>query len=185
MSYDIFIACSSLFTNSNWLSYQDGEAPVTTSPSDMMDDINLNGTSNSGNSSSDDEVVVGEGEGFTESKSSANGLSSSESNTVNGFNMLNSVNEGLNEKTGTSNDVGFFHFESPDIDDPFGDRPIPEWVAWGEASDFQVGGSSVNPFDDQTVITDNLVHSSSASGDSMPNGTPGSADSVTVRQIPI
>ena len=33
-----------------------------TSPSEMMEDINLNSTGNGGNSSSDDEVVVGEDE---------------------------------------------------------------------------------------------------------------------------
>ncbi|KAL3849445.1 hypothetical protein ACJIZ3_011327 [Penstemon smallii] len=158
---------SSLFTNSNWFAFQDdrigGDAPMSTSPSDMMEDVNLNGTSNGGNSSSDDEVVVGEDEELTENKTSINGSES------NGIILNNPIIEGEeNEKTATSNDVGgFFRFETAENDDPFGDRPIPEWVAWGEtSSDFQVGGSSINPFvDDQsnTNDDDNLVHSVEAS----------------------
>ena len=57
-----FLCCCSLFTNSNWFAFQDnriGDAPMSTSPTDIMDEINLNGTSSNGNSSSDDEVVVG------------------------------------------------------------------------------------------------------------------------------
>ncbi|KAI3461427.1 hypothetical protein Pfo_018090 [Paulownia fortunei] len=178
---------SSLFTNSNWFAFQDdrngGDAPMNTSTSDMMDDINLNGITNGGNSSSDDEVMVGEDEEMTESRTSANGSFSFEANVFNGFNANNSRSDGdlipQNEKTAASNDLGFFRFETPNNDDPFGDRPIPEWVAWGEGSDFQVGGSSVNPFDDQSNITDSIVHSVEASaapiyptssGDSPPNG---------------
>ncbi|KAI3450571.1 hypothetical protein Pfo_007236 [Paulownia fortunei] len=184
----------SLFTNSNWFAFQDdrigGNAPVGTSPSDTLDDLKLNATSNGSNSSSDDEVVVGEDEELTASKTSTNDSSSSEANLFNGFNANNSINGGdpipQSETTAASNDLGFFQFETPDNDDPFGDRPIPEWVAWGEASDFQVGGSSVNPFDDQSNITDNRVHSveasdvpfsTTSSGDSIPNGTSSSADS--------
>lgn len=54
-----------MFTNSNWFAFQDdrpGDAPVSSSAAEVMEDINLNGTSNGGNSSSDDEVVVGEDE---------------------------------------------------------------------------------------------------------------------------
>ncbi|KAL0436905.1 UNVERIFIED_CONTAM: Ubiquitin-like protein 5 [Sesamum radiatum] len=183
----VISSLSSLFTNSNWFAFQDdrnaGDAPVNTSSSDIMDDINLNGISNSGNSSSDDEVVVGEDEEMTESRTSANGSSSFQANVLNGLNLSNSRNDedstSQNEKTAASNDLGFFHFDTPDNDDPFEDRPIPEWVAWGEGSGFQVGGSSVNPFDDQSNITDNLVHSlapspapitPTSSGDPVTNG---------------
>ena len=48
----------SLFTNSNWFAFQDNiedDAPDSaTSASTMLDVVNLNGTSNGGNSSSDD-----------------------------------------------------------------------------------------------------------------------------------
>ncbi|XP_041993908.1 serine/threonine-protein phosphatase 6 regulatory subunit 3-like isoform X1 [Salvia splendens] len=178
---------SSLFTNSNWFAFQDdrngGDVPMNTSSSDMMDDINLNGITNGGNSSSDDEVMVGEDEEMTESRSSPNGSSSFQANGFNGFGANNSRDDGdsvtMTEKTGASNDLGFFRFESPDNDDPFGDRPIPEWVAWGEGSDFQVGGSGVNPFDDHKNITENVMNSvedsgasvyPTSSGEPVPNG---------------
>ncbi|KAL2557467.1 SIT4 phosphatase-associated family protein [Forsythia ovata] len=86
----------SLFTNSNWFAFQDdrGDAPMSTSPSNMIDEINLNGTSNSGNSSSDDEVVVGEDEELCEFKTSANGSSSSDANVFTGLEGSNSINGG-------------------------------------------------------------------------------------------
>ncbi|KAL0436427.1 UNVERIFIED_CONTAM: Homeobox-leucine zipper protein REVOLUTA [Sesamum radiatum] len=185
---------SSLFTNSNWFAFQDdmvgANAPMDTSAPDPLDDLKLNGTSNGGNSSSDDEVVVEEDEELTASRTSTNGSSSSEANPFNGFNTNDSINgadsNAQNEKTAASNDSGFFRFETTDNDDPFGDRPIPEWVAWGEATEFQVGGSSVNPFDDQGNSTDNRVHlveassvpsGISSSADSIPNGTSSSPDS--------
>ncbi|KAL2471040.1 SIT4 phosphatase-associated family protein [Abeliophyllum distichum] len=183
----------SLFTNSNWFTFQDdkiGDAPVSTSLRDIMDDINLNGTSNGGNSSSDDEVVVGEDEELTESNTFANGHSGSETNPFDNFYGNNSVSGGdlvpQNEKASASGDLGFFRFETSDNDDLFGDRPIPEWVAWGETSDFQIGGSSVNPFVEQNDTSDNLTNSvetstaqisSTSVEDSLPNGTSGSADS--------
>ncbi|KAL0390530.1 UNVERIFIED_CONTAM: Serine/threonine-protein phosphatase 6 regulatory subunit [Sesamum calycinum] len=145
----VISSLSSLFTNSNWFAFQDdrnaGDAPVNTSSSDMMEDINLNGISNSGNSSSDDEVVVGEDEEMTESRTSTNGSSSFEANVLDGLNLNNSRNDedltSQNEKTAASNDLGFFRFETPDNDDPFEDRPIPEWVAWGEGSESSDGSA--------------------------------------------
>ncbi|XP_057781808.1 uncharacterized protein LOC131000065 isoform X2 [Salvia miltiorrhiza] len=177
----------SLFTNSNWFAFQDdrngGDVPMNTSSSDMMDDINLNGITNGGNSSSDDEVMVGEDEEMIESRSSPNGSSSFQANGFNGFAVDNSRGDGdsvtMAEKTATSNDLGFFRFESPDNDDPFGDRPIPEWVAWGEGSDFQVSRSGVNPFVDHNNITENVTDSvectaapiyPTSSGELVPNG---------------
>ncbi|XP_047970585.1 serine/threonine-protein phosphatase 6 regulatory subunit 3-like isoform X2 [Salvia hispanica] len=177
----------SLFTNSNWFAFQDDrngdDVPMNTSSSDMMDDINLNGITNGGNSSSDDEVMVGEDEEMTESRSSPNGSSSFQANGFEGFGANNSRDDGdsvtMAEKTGASNDLGFFRFESPDNNNPFGDRPIPEWVAWGEGSDFQVGGSGVNPFDDHKNITENVMNSvedtagpiyPTSSGEPVPNG---------------
>ncbi|KAL9171218.1 hypothetical protein ABFS82_04G194800 [Erythranthe guttata] len=129
----------SLFTNSNWFAFQDdrmgGDETNGNSLSDALDDLKLNGASNSGNSSSDDEVVVGEEDELADSKTL-------EANIINEFNANNNITD--NEE------------------DPFQDRSIPEWSAWGEA-DFQVGGASVNPFDDQT---DN----------SLPNGASTSPD---------
>ncbi|GKC43960.1 serine/threonine-protein phosphatase 6 regulatory subunit 3-like protein isoform X2 [Tanacetum coccineum] len=56
----------SLFTNSNWFTFQDNiedDAPNSaTSAFAMLDGVNLNGTSHGSNSSSDNEVVVGEDE---------------------------------------------------------------------------------------------------------------------------
>lgn len=156
----------------------------------MMDDINLNGTSNGGNSSSDDEVVVGEDEELTESNTFANGSSGSKTNPFNNFYGNSPVNGGdsvpKNNMAGTSGD-GFFRFETSDNDDLFGERPIPEWVAWGERSDFQVGGgSSANPFVDQNDTSDSPATltdtstaqiSSTSIGGSLPNGTSHSTDS--------
>ncbi|PSR89963.1 Serine/threonine-protein phosphatase 6 regulatory subunit like [Actinidia chinensis var. chinensis] len=141
----------SLFTNSNWFAFQDdriGDAPMSTSAAEMMDEINLNGTSGNGNSSSDDEVVVGEDEELSESSSSSNGTPCSDRNIANGLAANNSANGDLvpqNEKVSASGDMGFCRFETLD-EDLFEDRPLPEWVGWGESSDLNVGGSSVNPF---------------------------------------
>ncbi|GLU02494.1 hypothetical protein SLE2022_197430 [Rubroshorea leprosula] len=182
----------SLFTNSNWFAFQDdriGNAPVSTSPSEMMDEINLNSNANGGNSSSDDEVVVGEDDELTEGKHSVNGTSTS--NAMGGFLASDSVNAGdLNPQTGKANapnDLGFFKFDTTDNEALFGDRPLPEWVGWGEPSGLQVGGSSKNPFLDNDMSDVNLpshaetvVHDVNfpSNGESiLPNGSPTSMDS--------
>ncbi|KAH6827993.1 SIT4 phosphatase-associated family protein [Perilla frutescens var. hirtella] len=185
----------SLFTNSNWFAFQDdrsgGDESTGTSSSDALNDLKLNRMSNGGDFSTDDEVVVGELEELSVSKTSSNGSPSADTNPFNGLELNNSISGGdsvpLNERTGASNDLGFFRFEAPDNDDPFGDRPMPEWVAWGDVSDFQVGGSSLNPFEDQGNMVDSNVHSveagdasisttTTSSGDSIPNGTSSSVD---------
>nr|GFB06311.1 hypothetical protein [Tanacetum cinerariifolium] len=70
----------SLFTNSNWFSFQDNiedDAPNSaTSVSAMLDGVNLNGTSNGSNSNSDNEVVVVEDEELV----TCNGTSTSDPN---------------------------------------------------------------------------------------------------------
>lgn len=175
----------SLFTNSNWFAFQDdriGNVPVGTSPSDMMEDINLNGSANGGNSSSDDEVVVGEDDEFVGNKDSINGTSSSNTNVMNGSNGSSSTSsgnlnpEGEKASVSNSNDLGFFRFDTPDNEDLFGDRPLPEWVGWGDSSDLQVGGSSVNPF----VDSDNSDADMSSHNESLTPGVgaPSSAESV-------
>ncbi|XP_057782476.1 uncharacterized protein LOC131000640 isoform X3 [Salvia miltiorrhiza] len=189
---------SSLFTNSNWFAFQDdrsgGNEATGTSSSDALDNLKLNGTSNGGDSSADDEVVVGEIEELSASKTSSNGSSAATNPFVDEFIANNSsVGDSVNEKTGASNDLGFFNFEAPENDDPFEDRPMPEWVAWGEVSDLQVGGSSLNPFEDEGGMADNNVHSveasnasfsTTSSGGSLPNGTSSSADSCNDSDMP-
>ncbi|MCD7457393.1 hypothetical protein HAX54_035016 [Datura stramonium] len=178
---------SSLFTNSNWFAFQDdriGDASMSTSPADVMEDINLNGTSNSSNSNSDDEVVVGEEDELAESKN-FDATPSSSSNPFNGFSFANSGYNGdfsqQNEKTGAATDMTPSQFETLGSDDPFGDRSMPEWVAWGDASNFQVGGSTVNPFVEHSNSADHLANpevigtpplssTTSCSGESIPNG---------------
>ncbi|KAH9700591.1 serine/threonine-protein phosphatase 6 regulatory subunit 3 isoform x1 [Citrus sinensis] len=169
---------SSLFTNSNWFAFQDdriGNAPVSTSPSEMMDEVNLNGTANGGNSSSDDEVVVGEDDELTESKDSVNGTSTSDANYLNTLPGSGSLNTGdLNsqcENANASQDLGFFRFDTPDNIDLFAGRPLPDWEGWGGSSDMQVSGSSLNPFIDHDISDVNPAKST------LPNGSSTSMDS--------
>ncbi|WCJ41014.1 SIT4 phosphatase-associated family protein [Euphorbia peplus] len=165
---------SSLFTNSNWFAFQDdkaGNASIGASPAEMMDEVNLNGNANGGNSSSDDEVVVGEDEDLTESKDSVNSASTSNMDFTNGSALTQ-------EQKGSTQDVGFFRFDTPDNEDLFSQRPYPEWVGWGDSSDLQIGGSSVNPFEDHDNADPSLPSQvevpaveSPASGESIvPNG---------------
>ncbi|XP_009367066.2 serine/threonine-protein phosphatase 6 regulatory subunit 3 isoform X1 [Pyrus x bretschneideri] len=183
---------SSLFTNSNWFAFQDdriGDEPVGTSPSEM-EEVNLNGTANDGNSSSDDEVVVGDDDELAGSKDSVNGTSSSNTNLMNGFSNSGNMNPD-GEKTSASNELGgFFRFETSDNDDMYGDRPLPEWVGWSEASDLQFGGASVNPFEDHDdsvvnpstaeVVASDVGASLHSSGESiLSNGSPPSSTAST------
>ncbi|CAN6695693.1 unnamed protein product [Malus baccata var. baccata] len=183
---------SSLFTNSNWFAFQDdriGDEPVGTSMSEM-EEVNLNGTANGGNSSSDDEVVVGDDDELAGSKDSINGTSSSNTNLMNGFSNSGNMNPD-GEKTSASNELGgFFRFETSDNDDMYGDRPLPEWVGWSEASDLQFGGASVNPFEDHDdsvvnpstaeVVASDVGASLHSSGEStLSNGPPPSSTAST------
>lgn len=139
----------SLFTNSNWFAFQDDRIDGATSISEMMEEINLNGSPNSGgggsNSNSGDEVVVG----AEDEELVADGKGGSNPNILNGFN---------------GRDTDFFRFETSD-DDLFGDRPIPEWVAWGDATDLHVERSNLNPFLDPPISSNNIssVEATSAS----------------------
>ncbi|GMG98801.1 hypothetical protein Nepgr_000641 [Nepenthes gracilis] len=165
----------SLFTNSNWFAFRDERienAPVSTSLSDMMDEINLNGTGNGGNSSSDDEVVVGEDEELVETKDRISGASSSNTNSVNAFVGANGIEDA--ESSSKMNNFNAYNEVGLDL---FGERPEPDWAGWGESSDPQVGGSSVNPFLDhdypigQTNSIEALVTTiSSAGAPALPNG---------------
>ncbi|OAY38019.1 serine/threonine-protein phosphatase 6 regulatory subunit 3 isoform X2 [Manihot esculenta] len=179
---------SNLFTNSNWFAFQDdrvGNAPASTSPMEIMDEINLSGAANGGNSSSDDEVVVGEDDELTESKDNVNSTSTSNTNFANGFSGNVPIHQ--SENATTPQDIGFFRFDTPGNEDFFGDRPFPEWVGWGESLDLQVGGSSLNPFEDhdisdvnlstQALVATNDVNSPSSGESILPNGSSPSKDS--------
>ncbi|KAG8655250.1 serine/threonine-protein phosphatase 6 regulatory subunit 3 isoform X2 [Manihot esculenta] len=178
----------SVFTNSNWFAFQEdrvGNAPVSTSPTEMMDGISLNGIANGGNSNSDDQVVVGEDDELAESKDTINSTSTSKTNFANGFS--GSIPIPQTEKATIPQDIGFFRFDTPDNGDLFGERPFPEWVGWGESSDLQVGGSSLNPFEDHDISDVNLsdqaevatpdVNSPSSGESTLPNGSSPSKDS--------
>ncbi|KAL1817103.1 hypothetical protein DCAR_0521515 [Daucus carota subsp. sativus] len=173
----------SLFTNSNWFAFQDdriGDASLSTSQNEILDDIDLNGAANNGDSSSDDEVVVGEDEELAESICAADTTTNLD-NVKNNINDITSTNpadvDSREEKPSSFGDPSFF--DTSGNDDLFGDRPIPEWVGWGESSDFPVSGSSVNPFEDDTkssVESSNPVGvvptpvSSTSGGGSLANG---------------
>ncbi|XP_043703712.1 serine/threonine-protein phosphatase 6 regulatory subunit 2-like [Telopea speciosissima] len=144
----------SMFTNSNWFAFRGdriGNEPLSTSLSEKMDEINLNGTANGGSSSSDDEVFVGEDEELVDTTASGNGASSSSSNFLNGCSGRVPADQGdLNprdEKASASSDLDFFQYATAD-NDPFGDKPLHDWVGWQESADLQIDGSSRNPFND-------------------------------------
>ncbi|PPS06954.1 hypothetical protein GOBAR_AA13676 [Gossypium barbadense] len=131
---------SSLFTNSNWFAFQDdrtGNAPATTSPTDVMTQMNLNGTANGVVSFIGWTCMVGY--------------------VMNEFNNFMSRGDlsPQGEKANATQDMGFFRFETTE-NELFGDRSLPEWVRWGEYSDLQVGGSSKNPFLDDDSSDVNL-----------------------------
>ena len=187
----MFHSCSSLFTNSNWFAFQDDRVSseaAGTAPPERMDEINLNGTSNGGNSSSDDEVVIGEE--LTISKNSVVDTSCSKSGLPDRFSGSEPAGDGIsNSGLSASNDLGFFRFETPDAGDMYGDRPLPDWVGWGETSDLQVGGSRMNPFEDndnsdpndlsQIELAAPNVNSPTRGEAFLPNGSPtttGSSD---------
>lgn len=127
---------------------------MSTSPPEPMDEINLNGSSNGRNINTDDEVVVGEDE-LVETKNPTDDTSSSNS-TFDGFITNNSPNtensNTQNVQASASSDTGFFRFETSENEDPFGDRPIPEWVGWGDPT-------SGNPFDESNKPTADPVNS--------------------------
>ncbi|XP_076940334.1 uncharacterized protein LOC143609470 isoform X2 [Bidens hawaiensis] len=88
----------SMFTNSNWFAFQDertGDDVATSAPSlcEQMDEINLNGTSNGGNNSSDGEVVIGEDEELVANKNSNNGNPFIEDNLITDKNLETSNTE--------------------------------------------------------------------------------------------
>ncbi|CAM8955637.1 unnamed protein product [Rhodiola kirilowii] len=142
----------SLFTNSNWFSFDNGidHTPASTSQSDAIDEVKIKCNGNNGNSSSDDEVVVGEDMELSESQDDVGEACSSEpffSSTTDGGQGIANDSKPLNDKASTS------QFMTLDGEDLFGDRPVPDWVGWGELQEVQLDGSSVNPFDDNATAS--------------------------------
>ncbi|XP_017247270.1 uncharacterized protein LOC108218706 isoform X2 [Daucus carota subsp. sativus] len=160
----------SLFTNSNWFAFQDdrvGDAALSTSPNEIMDEINLNAYS--GGSSSDDEVVVGEDDELAEGIRPAF-IKSDFSDINNNVNKNASKNAAdvhfQEEKPSSSADTSIFSLETTDNDNTFGNKPV--------------SGSSINPFEDYTkssvdtaspadVVLAPVSHR--ASGGSLPNSS--------------
>ncbi|AAF79824.1 T6D22.8 [Arabidopsis thaliana] len=123
----------SLFTNSNWFTFQDdrfGSTPSDTAGSNTID-VELNKTYNANTSSSDDdEVVVGEEDDDLTGNPKDNALNTTETN----FQM--------------ESPLDFFDFNtSQKAEEAFAEQP-PEWVGWGEPSDMQASGTGLNPFID-------------------------------------
>ncbi|KAF5770187.1 putative SIT4 phosphatase-associated protein family [Helianthus annuus] len=119
----------SMFTNSNWFAFQDESmgddvAMSATSPSEQMDEIDLNSTSNGGNNSREEED-----EELADDKNSNNGTSISNSNPFIESNIVNDIN-----------------FKTPDSEKSSApvDESMLEWVAGAEPG--SVSGSGVNPF---------------------------------------
>ncbi|KAK9058599.1 hypothetical protein SSX86_023441 [Deinandra increscens subsp. villosa] len=148
----------SLFTNSNWFAFQDdktGDATMTpTSPSEIMDEINLNESS----ASKDDDVVVGLDEELDTKKTNSN-----PNRSPNPF----SEDYAANDNKTSASDADFFRFESTDNEDLFADRPLPEWVGWNEP----IVGSGVNPFEDYENTPNLDIETPVVVEPSLPNGS--------------
>ncbi|XP_010488242.1 PREDICTED: serine/threonine-protein phosphatase 6 regulatory subunit 3 isoform X1 [Camelina sativa] len=135
----------SLFTNSNWFTFQDdrfGSTPSGTAGSKTIEDMELNRTFNTNTSSSDDdEVVVGEEEDDLNGNTKDIALNTTETN----FHM--------------ESPLGFFDFNTSEkAEEAFAEQP-PEWVGWGESSDMQVSGTGLNPFiDDDDDDSKNIMN---------------------------
>ncbi|CAN0898836.1 Serine/threonine-protein phosphatase 6 regulatory subunit 3 [Linum grandiflorum] len=146
----------SLFTNSNWFVFQEdriGGAPASTSAMDAVEEMNLNIIHN------DDQVVVGENDEVV------GGTSTSNTDDFNGIPKNDPIADGPGEV------VSFLKLESPENEENFGDRSLPEWMGWGASSDVQMGMYSLNPF---------LDHDPTNEEPTVPNGSsePGSGISL-------
>lgn len=161
----VVVSCCStcLFTNSNWFAFEEdrnANDSIGTSLLEKMADIDLSSTTMAnGGSYSDDEVVVGDDEELIDSATSINAASGPGVSLVNGA-TENSFENGIGlnfqglQKSNISNDLGSVPCEMTNN----GDRQLPDWVAWRESADFQVGGSNEIPFEDD------VRHESNPSG---------------------
>ncbi|KAL8167475.1 LOW QUALITY PROTEIN: hypothetical protein V2J09_008974 [Rumex salicifolius] len=140
----------SLFTNSNWFTFRDeriDNAPGGTTLTDIMDDICLNENAGSGNSGSDDEVVVDDDEELVETKDHMDGPSGSDQN------FMESGSSTEIEKMNIDSEAGPpFEFEtSTGNTNPFGDIAAADWARFPEPSESEVGSRCLNPFLDSTT----------------------------------
>ncbi|CAL9752851.1 unnamed protein product [Musa acuminata subsp. burmannicoides] len=173
---------SCLFTNSNWFAFDDESAtePTNVTTLERMDDVNLNDTSNGGDSS-DDEVVVGVEE-FTKAEMPENEYSGSGSGFM--AHVTSREDASLSElstdvtKLNVADDVSLFRFDTDENEDLFGDQQLPEWVGWREASDIQVDGST--DVSTQSNSTETAVSTASVStvGELALEGTVSASESV-------
>ncbi|KAG2323967.1 hypothetical protein Bca52824_006695 [Brassica carinata] len=114
----------SMFTNSDWFTFQDnrfGSTPSEAAGSNTLQDEELNRAFNANTiSSDDDDVVVGEEDD----------------------DLTRNPN-----KAETNFQMGFFNFNTSEkTEEAFAEQP-PEWVGWSEpSSDMQVSGTGLNPF---------------------------------------
>ncbi|CAH8386581.1 unnamed protein product [Eruca vesicaria subsp. sativa] len=133
----------SLFTNSDWFTFQDnrfGCTPSDAAGSNTIQDEEFNRAFNANTSSSDDdEVIVGEED---------DDLTRNPSTAETSFQM--------------ENPLGFFDFNTSEktTEEAFAEQP-PEWVGWSEpSSDMQVSsGTGLNPFlDDDDDDSKNMMN---------------------------
>ncbi|XP_013641123.2 serine/threonine-protein phosphatase 6 regulatory subunit 3-like isoform X4 [Brassica napus] len=120
----------SLFTNSDWFTFQDnrfGSTPSDAAGSNTLQDEELNRAFNANTSSSDDdEVVVGE-----------------EDDDL----TRNPKDSAAETNYQMESPMGFFDFNTLEkTEEALAEQP-PEWVGWSEpSSDMQVSGTGLNPF---------------------------------------
>jgi len=115
-----------------------------------MDDINLNGTANCGNSSSDDQVVVDKDGEFGETKDPSKASSSSNSDDVEGGGI--SREERKISQVDASSKAAPIQFDSSDNKNLFGEKPVSDWVRWTDTSALLVDGPRTNPFLDHETV---------------------------------
>ncbi|KAF8110305.1 hypothetical protein N665_0085s0034 [Sinapis alba] len=131
----------SVFTNSDWFTFQDNRFGSNTAGSNTIEDVELNRTFNANNTSSsedDDEVVVGaEDDDLTRNPKDSPALNTGES------------------------PMGFFDFNTLEkAEEAFAEQP-PGWVGWEDepSSDMQVSGRGLNPFiDDDDDDSKNMMN---------------------------
>ncbi|XP_056861341.1 uncharacterized protein LOC130509424 [Raphanus sativus] len=133
----------SLFTNSDWFTFQDnrfGSTPSDTAGSNTLqedEELNRAFNANTSSSSDDDEVVVGEEDD----------------------DLTRNPKDSAAE---TNFQMGFFDFNTPEkTEEAFAEQP-PEWVGWSEPSSDMQGSSGIglNPFldDDDDDDSKNMMN---------------------------
>jgi len=162
-----------LFTNSDWFTFRDEKigTPVGTTVSDVMDGINLNGRV-SGDSSSDEEVVVDKDAELGETKNSNDASSSSSATDVNAVGFGDE--ERRASETNPPGEAASIQFDSSGNKDLFGEKPICPWARWTDNSGLQVEESRTNPFLGREAIAPSTNPFNGES--TLPNGSPDTID---------